>query len=434
MRQTTARGLVAAVVFASFLLMRLLSRRISQSDIAPSLIPDDHGPTKLHRVKNNDMSLCVPFLDKINNFWHVSGGVQIRNHAQMRLTSAGTPNSYGVLLSNGAGDNIIRDFEVILKFRISPRPKGSVVGDGLCLTVTSDNSFMNFDQIRSGYAREQTRIQSQGLLMDNHEMMGLPKNLPGLSLILDTFANVNSWSSPEVPFLDVILNLNPEHNHYDLKSDNLKSTSIKLTQMPLKLRKTVMQGDITELRLIYFETVPFLKIDIKYHSEGDYWIELYHTHEPVLIPKARASKERFLGIGALNGDASGNVDILEMTTNEFHWSHNSNNVDNDPTEDTLDYAKEIQKLLSREFGETIALEADDFMKWKMRRSQPNLQIPFTRNSGLENSRTKVGGKNRISKKLMLCIVGIMIYLGSVYVRVTRKHVRHRHRRQMVLPL
>ena len=81
---------------------------------------------RVKKVFNPDASLSVPFLDKINKYWHIGGTAEVRNMKSIMLTSAGQSGKHGVVLSNGIGDNTITDFEIVVDFRIYGRNKDRV--------------------------------------------------------------------------------------------------------------------------------------------------------------------------------------------------------------------------------------------------------------------------------------------------------------------
>ncbi|CCE61795.1 hypothetical protein TPHA_0B01230 [Tetrapisispora phaffii CBS 4417] len=371
----------------------------------------------ISKIFNLDASLSIPFLDKVNRFWHVGGEALIRNEKHIRLTSAGVRNSHGVVLSNGIGDNVINDFEVIVEFQLTGKQssnKGtssSNMGEGMVFLITPENEFIRKD-FSTPQSREEYISASGGVVGHDTSMMGFPKNLPGLALVIDTFQNSKrSTSGASIPFMDAMLNVNPLKDYYDRDSDGdaSTSTSLKLNDHHIQLDDSIMKGDITKIRIIYLESISFLKVDIQYAKEGDFWIELFHATEDVLIPKNAQTGQRFIGIGASNGRATENVDILNVQTNEFHWDNHD-----ESSEESFDYVKEVQKYLAAEYGQMISMEMDQYKRWKMIKAQPNYQ---------STREVKTGSYfvSFILRSISFIILITVAYMASIFVRVNMKH-------------
>ncbi|GAV53649.1 hypothetical protein ZYGR_0AK01510 [Zygosaccharomyces rouxii] len=393
-------------------------------------------PSLVRRIENRDASLHVPFLDKIAKHWYVGGSPEIRNSEYIRLTKAGSPDSHGSIVSNGLGDNTINDFEIIVKFRIMPRNQhrktsngnSPLMGDGMAIVISSEKDFISPESYASGYARKQFDLNSGGVILGNTEMMGLPKNLPGLCLVVDTFQN-NDRSRTKIPFLDLHINTSPRDQKYDLSSDGGDTTALKLLKDPIRLPQRCLKGDLTQFRIIYMESVNTLKIDAKYAQEGDYWIELFHSQLDINIPKNPRNGQRYVGVGGLTGQLTETVDIFSIETNEFH----SENHD-ESAEDSLDYAKEVQMFLAQEFDHTISLAEDEFQKWKISRAQPNLAIEQVQEeSPLSPSlpRRPKPMFGWFGKTVAFSILTVAFYLTSVYIRVSVKHLNNTHRRRRI---
>lgn len=206
------------------------------------------------RVPNNDASLSIPYLNKVNRFWHVGGATQIRNTQSIKLTQDRDQDKHGLVLSNGIGDNTINDFEIVYKFRISHGSDTKFMGDGMCFAITPENGFLMQD-LKSSYARRQYMMNSHGVIGDNTDLMGFPKNLPGLFVVLDTYRN-QGHNHEDVPFMDVFLNVAPESDSYDAKSDGELSTSLRLnTKGHIELKKNILWNEVTKLRIIYLESI-----------------------------------------------------------------------------------------------------------------------------------------------------------------------------------
>lgn len=428
-------ALVRLVVVASILLLFTISQtcwKRATSSIRQQQNALHVRPSQVERFRNIDASLDVPFLDKISRYWYASGSPEIQNSEYIRLTKAGFPGEYGSIVSNGLGDNTINDFEVIVKFRIMPRDvnrktsngKSPLMGDGMAIVIASEKDFISPESYTSGYAKKQFDINSGGVLLGNTEMMGLPKNLPGLCLVIDTFQN-SDRSRSKIPFLDIHVNTLPRDQKYDFESDGARTTALKLLENPIRLPQNCIKGDWTQFRIIYMESINTLKIDAKYAGEGDYWIELYHSKLNVNIPKNSRSGERYIGVGGLTGQLTETVDIFSVETNEFHWRNHEESA-----EHSFGYAKEVQMFLAQEFDREVSLEEDDFQKWKITRAQPNLsgQRPDKKASS-QTPRKSKSFFGWLGSSLLFCILVVVFYLASVYVRVSVKHVNKTHRRK-----
>ena len=360
---------ISLLVLSLFLIFQLLTRSyVNSSDgYDTDASPFTRRRSHVTRVCNHDASLSIPYLDKINQFWHVGGATQIRNTQSIKLTQDRDQHKHGLVLSNGIGDNTINDFEIVYKFRITHDATTQLVGDGMCFAITPENGFITQD-LKSSYAKRQYMINSHGVIGDDTDLMGFPKNLPGLFIVLDTYRN-QGQDRRDVPFMDVFLNVAPESDWYDINSDGELSTSLRLnTKGHIKLKKKALWNEVTNLRVIYLESISFLKIDIQYAKEGNYWIELFQTTENLYLPKNIHTGQRYIGCSALNGQLTETVELLDVTTSEFHWNDKDESI-----EDTYDYAKEAELFLEQEFGEVLDREPDEFTKWKMIKAQPNVR-------------------------------------------------------------
>lgn len=389
-------------------------------------------PSQVRRFVNEDASLRIPFLDKLSKYWYVNGNTEIRNAEYVRLSKVGSPADYGVLVSNGVGDNTMNDFEIVVKFRITPksnrnRRNGGApwMGDGMAIVITSEKDFVHPNRYTSAYAKKQYDINSGGVRLGNTEMMGFPCNLPGLNLVIDTFQNSKS-AGAMIPFLDIMINTSPREQYYDAASDGARSTAIKLTNTPLRLKRSVVQGDITEIRIIYMESINTIKVDVKYAQEGDFWIELYQSQLQVPVPKNAKTGQRYVGVGSLTGELTQTVDVLSVDTNEFHLKNQD-----ESSEVTYDYAKEVQLFLAQEFDQRVSLEEDEFQKWKMLRAQPNFALLDASQTASPRRRKSTAGSGIVwlGKMIALAILIVALYLASVYIRVSVKHIHKTQRRR-----
>ncbi|SMN19311.1 similar to Saccharomyces cerevisiae YKR044W UIP5 Protein of unknown function that interacts with Ulp1p, a Ubl (ubiquitin-like protein)-specific protease for Smt3p protein conjugates [Maudiozyma saulgeensis] len=345
----------------------------------------------LIKVRNNDVSLFAPYLDKINNNWHVGGSTMIRNNGFIQLTRSGETNRAGSLLSNGVGDNKINNFETVYDFKLQDSH-----GDGMAFVMTSENGFI-WKDLTSSYALRQYLINTNGILPNDITMMGFPKNLPGLAIILRT----NTMS--QIPECDIFLNLDPSQHSYDFESSGRDSSSIKLNQYSIHLNKNLLNGQRTRLRVIYLESISFLKIDISY-TQGQTWEELYiNLNLSWELPKNQRSGERYIGISSLAKHNSQSVSLFSIWTNEFHWSNNRDEtmeITND------EFKKDALNFIQSEYGVVIKSGSSGDTT-----NQPKTQTSWIRSFGW------------IWLKIIgIIIILVIIYLMSIYLRVIKKHI------------
>lgn len=398
--------------------------------------------SRIIKVPNSDASLSIPYLDKINKYWHIGGSTQVRNSESVKLTSKNVPHTHGSIISNGIGDNTMNDFEVVFDFKLT-YDDPTTIGDGVAFVITSENGFLLKD-LTSSFAMRQYMINSGGILANDISMMGFPQNLPGLALVIDTFAN-DPVNKQDIPFLDIFVNFNPQRHSYHIESDGHKSSNRRLNDHHIPLKKNILQHDRIKLRIIYMESISFLKIDIQYETEGDYWIELYqNNNDPqgnkhFLLPKNDVTGQRFIGMSAVNGDLTENVELFNIKTSEFHWNNGDESM-----ESTFDYFKECENFLLQEFNQRIKMEKDSYTRWKMVKSQPNYKDQLNEKINQEEQNKKpielpqgINQHKMIPKKsndplwkkiiklmvkwiiIFICIV--TFYLLSIYIRVSKKH-------------
>lgn len=346
--------------------------------------------TKVRKVLNTDACLHVPFLDSMSTFWHFGGtDVQVRNTESIKLVRSGDAiGSYGRVISNGVGDNVIDDFEVRYEFKWSDG-----VGEGVAFVIAAENNFMKMSDWRSSYGKRQYVLNSGGVDPDNMELMGFPRNLPGLAVVIDTFhENTRNEMEKYQPYLDIFVNVNPMRDHYDLASDGFISTSKRVNKNHIKLKP--FSNGIVQLRIIYMESVNFLKVDIQYDNDGR-WIELFQTEEDLEIPKNRYSSQRYIGVGSLIGESSGTFELLRIETNEFHT--------NDEGTGKLS-SEQAELFLSEQYG-------------------------IKKVNAMSRHSTFVTYILWVWKWMLLFVILALMYLTSVYVRVSKKHLTQLRRRR-----
>ncbi|SCU87732.1 LADA_0E05820g1_1 [Lachancea dasiensis] len=407
----------AGIVFTVFVLVRLL---LGGEDDARHPGPSYFfREPQVRRELNPDASLSVPFLDKINSFWLVKGETQIRNLGNIRLTSRGQPDQYGMIVSNGAGDNVLDDFETIVSFKIYNKNNGrgaGSMGDGMVVMLTPEKDFVA-SNLLSSYARQQYEHNSGGILYNDRELMGLPRNLPGLAVVVDTYRN-NPKTKIRPPFMTVLLNMDPQSHHYNSASDGTQSTGYLLAG-PLKLKNTLLSGRDAKLRIIYLETIGFLRIDVCY-SDKEEWIELFQKDTNLYLPKNKKTGERYIAIAALTGQLSETVEVKQVQTSEFHWKgHESQD---------FDYAEEMRFFLAHEFGERIHVHERHHDEWQRAKTQGMT------NQDLERNKASYSLPSSLSSSLSsffhfvtkwACIM-LLVYGLSVLARIILKHRRRDH--------
>ncbi|SCV03698.1 LANO_0G05710g1_1 [Lachancea nothofagi CBS 11611] len=399
------RWVQGTLILVSFLLFRIFVNYGSGSGPA--------GPSSFFRVprverqQNLDASLSIPLLDKVNEYWMVKGETQIRNMGNIRLTSRGQSGQYGMIVSNGAGDNILDDFETIIHFNIynknNPTRGNYLMGDGMAVMITPEKDFVSYNHL-SSYARKQYEHNSGGIMYNDRDLMGLPRNLPGLAVVVDTYRN-DAKTKINPPFMTVLLNMDPQKHHYSLATDGKESTG-HLLMGPHRLKNSLMSGKDVKLRIIYLESIGFLKIDIRYHG-SDEWIELYQKDKNLYLPKNKRTGERYIAISALTGQLSETVEIQRVETSEFHWDGH--------TDEEFNYAEEMQFFLAHEFGERIGIQESEYSSWKLAKSQgrTNLDLPSQKKSS--------SSKSHFVMK-WVCII-VFLYGLSLSVRITLKRMR-----------
>ena len=148
--------------------------------------------------------------------------------------------------------------------------------------------------------------------------MGFPKNLPGLAVVLDTSG---SRDDSGYPLMDIYLNVNPEENAYDFESHGKYSTSFKLNDYPIRITRGILSGNQrTRLRLVYLESINFLKVDMSFSHEGGDWEQMYiNQNLPWSLPKNSKTGERYLGVSSLSLNKAQTMELFNIKTNEFHW-------------------------------------------------------------------------------------------------------------------
>ncbi|AMD19108.1 HBR207Wp [Eremothecium sinecaudum] len=365
------------------------------------------NPLLVNRFHNKDASLSPPYLDKVNKYWHVKGSTVIKNWDEIRLTSGGEKNRWGVLLSNGMGDNVIDNFEVVVDFSLDATGTEKARGAGMVILVTSHHEYMT-KRLHSGYARQQFQL-STALEIENHDLMGFPRNMPGLAIVIDTFKD-DPGSRAQPPNLKLFLNDNVREQYYDLASDGERSTSKNLITAPMPTEEIRHR-----IRIIYLECIGYLKVDIDYGAK-DRWKEIFRQEKNLKLPKNARNGQRYIGVGALNGEHSQNVKLHNVDTSEYQWVKGENDRQ---LENSFSYAKEITRFLNWELGEHIKMEEDDYAKWAEIKSA----LADESFIGVEYIEPSIGAKIGafLKTSLIWCILAVGVYLMTKYLKaVLRK--------------
>ena len=352
----------------------------------------------LIKVRNEDVSLSAPYLDKVNKHWHLGGSPVIRNNAFIRLTGTGDAGRGGSLLSNGVGDNEINNFETVYDFRLS-----DATGDGVVFVVAAENGFIWRD-LTSSYAARQYYMNTGGVLPSDIGLMGFPRNLPGLAVVLDTSG---SGSDAGHPSMDIFLNVDPETHAYDLDSHGKHSTSLKLNDYPIRITRAVLSGaQRTRLRLVYLESINFLKVDMSFSHEGDVWEQMYvNRNLPWVLPKNAKTGERYLGVSSLALRNSQNMELFNIKTNEFHWA---NHRDEAMEVDNPQFKVDAAQFIEREYGIVYGRETTA--------TPPQTNKVHHRSTWRTVS-------FYIGAALALVVLLVVAYCISLYLRVIKKHIK-----------
>ncbi|CCH59490.1 hypothetical protein TBLA_0B06680 [Henningerozyma blattae CBS 6284] len=437
----------------------------SSKSVNKNLNSASNDDSKVVNFFNSDASLSQPFLDRVNEFWHIGGTTQIRNSEFIRLVKSGVRNSNGVVISNGIGDNIIDDFEITVKLRISEdkltkdymssdsTPSANNRNDdtsihkglsGFAVMISPENNFIKQNLV-SSYAKQQYMINSNGILGQNTYLMGVPRNLPGLALVyLNDMANKNEK-------IDVILNANPSFHWKtpgEIPSIYLTSSKFNFEQFwngqenenygdNKKTTNKKVSKNIT-LRIVYFESVGFLRIDIQNPNNPREWVEIVKQNGNIYLPKNSENDQRYISISGLNTDATQNIDIINVRTEEFHWIYENNIMH--PRD--KNYINEIKKFLIEKYDFTPAPGTVNMHTQNNNQRDSSSQENVNRNGPDPRSHPKernwfVSLIFNILKYIFFLSLLVALYFTSLYLRVSMKHWKwiqtRKHRGSHVLP-
>lgn len=132
-------------------------------------------------------------------------------------------------------NNTINNFEIEFIFELSYYQNNlRNISDTISLVLTSENKVLLRD-LTSSFACREYVINSRSILPNVISTLGFPKNLHGLSPVLDTFAN-DPKNKEYVPFLDTFPKLESENSFYDIDSDGLKSGLQRLNKYRVEMR------------------------------------------------------------------------------------------------------------------------------------------------------------------------------------------------------
>ncbi|CCD23559.1 Uip5p NDAI_0B05260 [Naumovozyma dairenensis CBS 421] len=426
--QDRTKWLTMILITTIFLLFQYLTRSIDPRGFSPIRIPntntEDHDAVlKVRAFNNKHASLKIPFLDPINTYWHLGGSIQVRNTESVTFVAdvayernddddVSDDWDFGRIISNGIGDNLIDDFETIFQFKTSLFDSAKKRDDkginGVSFVISAENKFMTMKQnVQSSYGKQQYLLNSGGVNFDNFEMMGFPNNLPGLAIVLSE-QTLEGNEEKQIPCMDIFVNTDPKEDYFA----GTESTSRKLNyDSPITLDIQSFDTENTiQLRVIYMESIDLLKLDICYESGGEDWINLF---EGIIekLPKNKKTNERYVGVSAVKSrQRNGNFKLLNIKTSEFHIDENNNN-----------------ELIPKEQAK-LFIERIYRMKLPSRSTFPNIQ-KNTENGAI----ISIIGKflHLIWKWIEYISIIIIIYLVTVYVRVTKRHLRRKNRRKSV---
>lgn len=414
--------LIISVIFIFYYIIPYLffSSKDTSSTISEKSVYDKQS--KIVKFFNSDASLSVPFLDRINEFWHIGGNTHIRNSEFIRLVKSGIRNTNGIVISNGIGDNIIDDFEMNIRIKISnpklpkPQEENSNNVSGFAIMISPENNFVT-SNLRSSYAKEQYKINSNGILGDNTELMGVPRNLPGLALVYQNDLTINDEK------FDIILNANPNF-HWKTQGEipsiylgGKKFNDIDFYNNNHWDNKNEL---FLNIRIAYFETIGFLRIDVQNPEDSNDWYQITKQDGNIYLPKNSKNDQRYISISGLNNDATSNIDILNVKTEEFHWLYENNVMD---LRDK-DYINEVKKFL---------IERYDYKP-----APGSVNFDETTESSTKKHGTRIHPKQRnwfislifnILKLLLFISLLIIFYFTTLYFRVSIRHWKLVHNRR-----
>lgn len=312
----------------------------------------------ISRIYNLDTTLYEPYAN-IRDRWNVHGNVDILQD-KIEINN-------GYIITNSVGDRFMDDFEIIMSFRV--KESGSIFVLGT----------------------EEVDFSSDGLYVDffNEDIRDDEND----SLI-------KQW------YVEVFTIRNNER--------------INITEEKIKI--DYHNSKYMTVRLIIFENMAYLKLDIDYSNIfASNWNEVFQIKDlKVAKLPTSVNNQKFTGI-----KSEGLLDLKEIRTNEFHWEEkiSKGDIEHASIEDTWQYINEIQLFLAQEFGQRISMEMNEFKKLKLIKSQPSLRLNERIYNSEHSNKGFFGNLWSLTWKLfILIILNVIGYFISVYFRVAKKHI------------
>ena len=432
------------------------SRNIDEIPLSERYLQERNQVSKF---KNEKFKLSVPFLDTVYSNYDVGGHPIVKNKEFVKMISKGEVGKHSVMLSK---EFLPSDFEMQISFVLEPgnhkidetkRP-----GDGINFFFTQQSNFLEVDP--TSYSQRQFMIQNDNIDPKNKDLMGVPKNLPAESLVLDFFQNgkitnpegMQKWNDLTTPFLSFLSSTT--EFAYDYKTDGVNNAHDIVKLSPSLLFTGKGEADVPKeikLRIIKISNVLF-KVDIDYTGFGLSWLEILRFEKfDKRFPNFSSNKIKF-GISALNGDQTANFQIMKIDCFNYLW--------NNPTETNPDIKIEnVMEMYRREYD---ILELDgwfdikslyrksgllpreiydtDKMEYLKKKATNNANKPLDMGR-VSNQQQQSASNGKVKKrsffgKLLYCfwillILSVVLYVVSLFLRVQKKKFKTRVSRTRV---
>lgn len=436
--------------------------------------------SQVSKFENDKFALRLPYLDTLHNNYHITGSPIIKNTRYVRLLEKGNVGKHSVILSKST---LPSDFEIQLSislepgsFRLQKQVANKRPGDGFSIFFTQENDDF-VTKYPTSYDERNRILKDTGVDTRNVDLMGIPKNLKSDNIVLDFFENgevVNNnendlrWDGLKTPHLSC-LSVSAEGNEYNYLDDGLSIAHdmVSLDQKGIFTSKGMLEYEPKKfkLRIIRISSLIF-KIDIDYTGTGSDWQELMRFEKlngrnRLFETFVRGGSNLRFGIAALNGEQTANFQINEMKVYNYLWENPADLLGNDDLklEYLLDlYRREVniahkdgwfdlnslyrkQGLLPKDYNQRqIQQNMKTQAQAKKEQSKNNVinnervsanKMNLNANNGDTSKQAKSGGmfsiKNIFSKtlKLMLwlLVLGVIIYVLTLFQRVQRKKMR-----------
>ncbi|KAL6950947.1 hypothetical protein ACO0QE_000230 [Hanseniaspora vineae] len=409
---------------------------------------------QVSKFKNDKFRLSVPFLDTVYSNYDVGGHPIVKNKEYVKMISKGEVGKHSVLLSK---EFLPSDFEMQISFVLEPgnhkidetkRP-----GDGINFFFTQQSNFLEVDP--TSYSQRQYMIQNDNIDPKNKDLMGIPKNLPAESLVLDFFQNgkitntqgMQKWNDLKTPFLSFLSSTTD--SAYDYKTDGVNNAHDIIKLSPNLLFTGKSEADVPKeikLRIIKISNVLF-KVDIDYTGFGLSWLEILRFEKfDKRFPNFSSNKIKF-GLSALNGDQTANFQIMKIDCFNYLWNNPAETNADIKIENVMEmYRREYDileidgwfdiKSLYRKSGllprEIYDTDKMDYLKKKASKNE-NKPLDMGRVSGqqqMTSSNGKAAKKRSFLGKLLYCfwillILVVVLYVVSLFLRVQKKKFKTR---------